>query len=199
MKAAPGTTKQTSWDPATEAERAAAPEQLERILANPHFKNSKRYPCLFRHVVEQSLKGRADQLKERTLGIEAFGRDPDYDTNLDPVVRTTAGEIRKRIAQYYHEPGHEAEIRIDLPAGSYVPEFRLPVGQRIAPPTAPARRRWPAYLLGLGLLAALIGLGAIALDETLGSQNRAGTVLGADPGLPRHCTAVRRPAPWTST
>jgi hypothetical protein len=64
-------------------------------------------------------------LKERTLGVEVFGRDPHYDTNLDPIVRTTAGEIRKRIAQYYHEPGRDGEVRIDLPIGSYVPEFRL--------------------------------------------------------------------------
>ena len=55
-----------------------------------------------------------------------FGRAPDYDTNLDPVVRTTAVEIRKRIAQYYHEEGHQNEIRIDFPAGSYLPEFRMP-------------------------------------------------------------------------
>jgi hypothetical protein len=77
-------------------------------------------------VVQQSLDGRASQLKERTLGVEVFGRDPDYDTNLDPVVRIAAGEIRKRIAQYYHEPGHGEEFRIDLPCGSYVPEFHPP-------------------------------------------------------------------------
>jgi hypothetical protein len=108
-----------------EPEFTAIQEQLERILANPLFRNSKRYPNLLRYVVEQTLQGQTAQLKERTLGIEVFGRDPDYDTNLDPVVRTTAGEIRKRIAQYYHEPGRENEIRIDLPLGSYIPEIRM--------------------------------------------------------------------------
>jgi len=108
-------------------ERDAIHSQMERILANPLFKHSKRYPLLFRYVVEQALEGHASQLKERTLGVEVFGRDPDYDTNLDPVVRVTAGEIRKRIAQYYHEAGHENELRIDLPCGSYVPEFHLSV------------------------------------------------------------------------
>ena len=77
-------------------------------------------------LVERSLHGHAEPLKERTLGVEVFGRAPDYDTNLDPVVRTTAVEIRKRIAQYYHEEGHQNEIRIDFPAGSYLPEFRMP-------------------------------------------------------------------------
>ena len=97
--------------------------QLERVLANPLFKNSKRYPTLLRYVVERTLAGHPGELKERTLGIEVFGREPDYDTNLDPVVRTTAAEIRKRLAQYYQDPAHEYEFRIDLPIGSYAAKF----------------------------------------------------------------------------
>jgi len=123
------------WVPSTEADRNSARSQLARMIAHPLFANSKRYPALLRHVVESRLEGRADSLKERTLGIEVFGRRADYDTNLDPVVRITAGEIRKRIAQYYHEPEHEAELRIDLPAGSYVPQFHLPQPPRSTPLT----------------------------------------------------------------
>jgi hypothetical protein len=111
--------------PDSGAGHAAVQEQLERILSSPMFRNSKRYPNLLRHIVERALAGRASELKERALGVEVFGRSADYDTNVDPVVRITAAEIRKRIAQYYHEPGHEEELRIDLPLGSYVPEFRL--------------------------------------------------------------------------
>src|ERR1039457_3376348 len=99
--------------------------QLGRLLASPLFNHSKHYPSLLRYVVNETLEGRVGQLKERGLGVEVFGRDPDYDTNADPVVRTSACEVRKRIAQYYHEPGHEAEIRIDLPSGSYIAEFHL--------------------------------------------------------------------------
>jgi hypothetical protein len=120
------------WIPTSEADRNSARTQLARMVAHPLFANSKRYPALLRHVVERSLEGRADNIKERTLGIEVFGRKADYDTNLDPVVRITAGEIRKRIAQYYHEPEHEAELRIDLPSGSYVPQFHLPHSPRPA-------------------------------------------------------------------
>src|SRR4051812_37473883 len=104
-------------------EREAIQEQLERMLASPLFRNSKRYPCFLRFVVEHSLTGDREHLKERTLGVRVFGREPDYDTNDDPVVRLTAGEVRKRIAQYYHEPSHESELRIDLPSGSYIAEF----------------------------------------------------------------------------
>jgi hypothetical protein len=116
----------TSWVPETDAEKRALEEQMERLLAHPVFKSSKRSAALLRHVVQATLQGQGALLKERTLGVEVFGRDAQYETNLDPVVRTTAGEVRKRIAQYYHEPGHEHEIRIDLPAGSYQPEFHLP-------------------------------------------------------------------------
>ncbi len=97
--------------------------QLDRIVASPFFKNSKRYPAFLRYVVEHTLAGDTEVLKERTLGTEVFARPSEYDTNADPIVRVTAGEIRKRIAQYYQSPGHEHELRIDLPLGSYVPHF----------------------------------------------------------------------------
>jgi hypothetical protein len=113
-------------------------EQLGRLLASPLFNHSKHYPSLLRYVVNETLEGRASHLKERALGVEVFNRDPDYDTNADPVVRTSACEVRKRIAQYYHEPGHETEIRIDLPSGSYIPEFRFAAHQ---PPAADAGER----------------------------------------------------------
>jgi len=121
-----------SWIPSSEADKAAVGEQLERLLQSPHFHKSKRFPVFLRFVVGEALAGRADDLKERTLGIEVFGKDPRYDTTDDPIVRVTAGEIRKRIAQYYQEPGHEHEIRVLLPAGSYVPQFSSPEEARTA-------------------------------------------------------------------
>ncbi len=65
-----------------------------------------------------------------------FDRPPDYDTNQDPVVRNTAGQVRKRLAQYYYEPGREEELRIDLPPGSYVPEISPPLRTAPAPVAA---------------------------------------------------------------
>src|SRR5580692_3260583 len=132
----------------TEISRAIIVAQLERILASPLFKNSKRYPNLLRYVVERTLDGHPDELKERTLGIEVFGREPDYDTNLDPVVRTTAAEIRKRLAQYYQEPAHDAEVRIDLPLGSYAARFQAPAGKlAIVTPIARSAESVPAPLI----------------------------------------------------
>jgi hypothetical protein len=122
----------------SEIDRTAILAHLERILANPLFKNSKRYPNLLRYVVEQTLDGHPGELKERTLGVEVFGREPNYDTNLDPVVRTTAAEIRKRLAQYYQDPNHESDIRIDLPLGSYAAKFQLPAERPAPVATVPA-------------------------------------------------------------
>src|SRR5258707_1351467 len=101
-------------------------EQLNRLLAHPLFTNSKRYPVLLAYTVEQALLGTAGELKERTIGVEAFGREPNYDVNLDPVVRTTAAEVRKRLIQYYYSPDHAGELIIELLVGSYVPLFREP-------------------------------------------------------------------------
>ncbi len=106
--------------------RAAILNQLERVVHSAHFRNSKRYPALLSYIVQETLAGRTDSLKERTLGAEVFGRPIDYDTNADPVVRVTAGEVRKRLAQYYQTPGNEHELRLDLPLGSYVPHFFPP-------------------------------------------------------------------------
>ncbi|MDR3797837.1 MAG: hypothetical protein P4K93_06770 [Terracidiphilus sp.] len=106
-----------------------APEQiwaeLDRILKSPAFRKSKRYPRFLTFIVEQVLIGKADQLKERLLGIEVFDRPPDYELATDPIVRVAAGEIRKRLAQYYSESGYGNGIRIRLQPGSYVPEFQF--------------------------------------------------------------------------
>ena len=147
-------TAAASWTPGTETERGAVREQLERILAHPYFRSSKRCPIFLRYIVEQALKGETHH-KERVLGVQVFGRNPSYDTGTDPIVRITASEVRKRIAQYYHEPGHEGELRIDLPAGCYNPIYQLAHEQTsteaaTSPPDAvqPAvARRSPSSLL----------------------------------------------------
>lgn len=117
-----------SWHPQTKEDREIILREMHEILASPHFCNSRRYPALLRYVVESTLAGNAENLKERTLGVEVFDRPADYDTNSDTVVRYTAGEVRKRLALYYHELHHKPAVQIQLPAGSYVPEF-IPAGE----------------------------------------------------------------------
>src|SRR5438270_187720 len=100
-------------------------DQLDRILAHSLFTKSTRYPNFLRYVVERRLTGDFDHMKERILGVEVFGREAAYDCSVDPVVRNTASEVRKRLAQYYVAPQHDSELRIELPPGCYVPEFRF--------------------------------------------------------------------------
>ncbi len=114
--------------------------QLERVLSSPQFRGSKRCLNLLRHLTERTLSGDTGSLKERPLGVEVFGREPDYDTNQDPIVRATAAEIRKRLAQYYQH--HEAELRIELAPGSYVLDFHEKHSNG-----EPARRRRPRWLM----------------------------------------------------
>jgi hypothetical protein len=129
------TTVRNAWHPQIKQDREAVLQELQQVLASPHFCNSKRYPALLQYIVEKSLAGESDSLKERTLGVEVFDRPATYDTNADTIVRYTAGEVRKRLSLYCHELGHKTAIQISLPAGSYVPEFIYshdPVGDPLA-------------------------------------------------------------------
>lgn len=123
------------WIPASSDRKNAVKEQLDRLLLDPSFQRSKRYPSLLRFLVFRTLDGEADSLKERILGIEVFGRSPDYDTNEDPIVRVTVAEVRKRIQKYYEDPRHKNELHIVLPTGSYVPIFEFPAELSAYSPT----------------------------------------------------------------
>jgi hypothetical protein len=133
--------------PPTEDERRRIRQHLEILLTDPLFNNSKRLPAFLRYVVKEALEGNHEgQIKERTLGIVVFGRPADYDTNADPVVRMTAGEVRKKLAQYYYA-NHAADVQIEVPLGSYMPRFRcaqpdVPVAALVA--AAPAEMPFQA-------------------------------------------------------
>jgi hypothetical protein len=105
--------------------------QLELLVRDDVFRSSELSVAFLRYVVEQTvveqtLNGSADQIKERTIGVEVFGRDPSYDTNRDHIVRTVATELRKRLASYYVDEKHRAELRMGLVPGSYIPRFTIP-------------------------------------------------------------------------
>jgi hypothetical protein len=158
-----------------ETERDQILDHLEEIFLSPAFRNSKRNCALLRYVVESALDGQADQLKERTIGVEAFGRQADYDTNVDHSVRSAAGEVRRRLAQYYMERGPGSGLRIEILPGSYVPQIRFvdrmpALEESHAAPAAPQPvseqadsrrigRRGFERVAALGAVAALLILG----------------------------------------
>ena len=118
-----------------EEQRCQILEHLNLILATHLFANSKRYPSFLRYVVEKTLHGEGANLKERTIGVEVYGRPLDYDTAADPIVRLTAAEVRKRLAQYYQESHRSAPLRIELRPGTYHPVFIFAEEQNLAPHT----------------------------------------------------------------
>jgi len=99
-------------------------EELDRVLASHEFRSSKRSQEFLRYVIDHTLRGQGEMLKERTIGIEVFGRPTSYDPSEDATVRVKAGEVRKRLGIYYAGEGAHNPIRIELPSGTYVPEFR---------------------------------------------------------------------------
>lgn len=118
----------TSSETRSKEDKQAVRDQLDRILEHPSFRNSLRSARFFRYVVEYWLEDghHEEPLKERTLGTILFGLDPSYDTSQNTVVRNAAVDVRKRLILYYLEPEHEGEIRITLPAGSYMPHIDPP-------------------------------------------------------------------------
>lgn len=102
-------------------------QEMENILKSLPFRTSSRSKQFLSYVVLKSLDGHTDELKERTIGAEVFKRDPNYSTGDDPVVRVQAGEVRRRLEQYYHSASSDLPVHIEIPVGSYVPEFRWSV------------------------------------------------------------------------
>jgi len=148
-------------------ERAAAVEfELASILEGPPFRSSPRSAAFLRFVVEETLAGRQDLLKERTLGVALLGKAPAYDTGTDSGVRVRANEVRRRLASHYEAAAPKAGIRIELPPGAYTPRFvALAARPATATPSVsapPPMRFW--QLAAPSLLAIFLALIAVRGD-----------------------------------
>ena len=138
------------------------------MLASKGFANAGRLSRLLRYVVDQTLGGEADQLKEYSVGVEVFDRDDKYDPRLDSIVRVEAGRLRSRLDEYYNGEGAHAPLRITLPRGGYRAHFEARPDPATNPssgvpthprPPAPAHQRsWATWPLTLGLSAAVVAM-----------------------------------------
>lgn len=121
------------------AERLAAVRgHLQAVLSSDAFMGGNRAQHFLQRIVEHALAGELDCLRERMLGVEMFGRPVDYDTGNDAVVRVKASEVRKRLAQYYQSLPSQPIVQIELPAGSYAPQFHWTVVETPPTPAKPA-------------------------------------------------------------
>jgi hypothetical protein len=117
-------------------------EHLAEILGSASFKTSGRSQQFLQYVVNESLAGRGESLKERVVGERVFGRDPAYDTGQDSIVRVKANEVRRRLAQYYEQHPH-APLRIEMLSGSYgITIRRLEVPARELTPEVRPKAKW---------------------------------------------------------
>jgi TolB-like protein len=134
--------------PTVEVESEGARTQLERVLSSSGFARNERLSRFLRFLVEQHLEGKDDELKESVIGVEIFGRAPDYNPKRDAIVRTEASRLRERLNEYYLDAGKDDPLVIELPKGGYVPVIRpsqrspeitspLAIAQSEPPP-----RRW---------------------------------------------------------
>jgi len=162
----------TNGSPGSSVPEESIREELARVLSSHEFRSSKRSQEFLRYAVENTINGHTDLLKERTIGIEVFGRSTSYEPSDDATVRVKAGDVRKRLGLYYAEQGFRNPVRIELPGGTYVPEFRWEVArpaapvieqavENAAPEIAPRRHSKLLVAVGIASLACIAGLAAI--------------------------------------
>jgi hypothetical protein len=144
-------------------DRQLVRRQLERTLASDAFRGSKRSCEFLSHIVERTLNGEPDLLKERLIGVHLYGKNGAYDTGSDSTVRVRANEVRRRLLQYATQLGKDEVLHILLPSGSYVPEFRptargaplekVPFPKATQPTAPPLHKGW---LIGPTVVALLL-------------------------------------------
>ena len=166
----------------------AVRNELQNILQSSFFQRAQRGRQFLQYVVEYKLEGHTEPLKERSIGVKLYRRRRDYATGDDPVVRVQAGEVRRKLDQYYQalrDQGIEPAIRIELPVGSYTPIFHVASSEGeagpsdpiifspapdLSPPAAGTLRRFrKQWVLGI-VCAALLAAGAFVANSLLRAE-----------------------------
>ena len=166
--------------PVSETEKRAA---LAAVLAGESFARSEQLRAFLSFVCDMEISGRAAELTEYLIGVKALGRSPDYSPLEDSSVRTRAYELRQRLNRFYSAEDPNAKVRIDLPKGSYAPEFIVsvpasaPVASTVVEQRPQRRFRLPAAWLGGFLAGAAVA--SLAVFLLVGRQESG----GADPAL----------------
>jgi hypothetical protein len=188
--------------------------QTERILSSKHFRQAASLERFLRHVVEKTLAGAEQELKEYAIGVEVFQRGADFEPGADAVVRVQASKLRKKLDSFYEDEGASDAVVIELPKGHYVARFaarRDEGGALVAlegepargvtlaaqpeaarhlvtagPSTAPpSPRRWAARLRFAAVF--LTGILSVLVAQQLGgiSSRRGEAAKAGNPAAPR--------------
>jgi len=177
----------------------AVQEELHRLLESGAFRTSKRCREFLEYIVEHTINGPSGTLKERSIGVELFQLPQDFDPGQHTIVRVTANETRKKLAQHYlAENGSSHLVRIDLPPGSYRAEFRWetpaaeaptaepPAAEPTAKPSIPERPGWLNRAVVASVIAVLAMAGALSwwrwsVVKPISADARSNPLRGAAP------------------
>ncbi len=133
-KAEPSPTGMAAQVPSEEAIRA----DLKSLLSSNIFSSATRSSRFLEYVVEETLAGKQEAIKESVLGSEVFDRVRDFDPRIDAIVRVEATKLRSRLEQYYQGEGAQASVEIEIPKGTYVPRFSVRAMKPATIDSAPA-------------------------------------------------------------
>lgn len=137
-------------------------------MAHEIFRFNRRSRHLLQFLVDAALDGRLAELQEQNIGVAVFGRSPEFDAAADAIVRISMTDVRKRLSDFY-ETGPDSAVRIDIEAGSFVPEFHfrlapsVEVAERELPELPPEEDRVGRWRIVAGALAALVVLLMLAV------------------------------------
>ncbi|MGE3529828.1 MAG: hypothetical protein AB7G54_10395 [Methyloceanibacter sp.] len=109
----------------SESDQSAIREQLDRVLKSGPFHQSQRRQRFLAYLVNETLAGHGERLKAYTIAVEVFDRPQSFDPLVDPLVRIEAGRLREKLREYYDTDGQNDPVRIELPKGSYMPQFEF--------------------------------------------------------------------------
>jgi malectin (di-glucose binding ER protein) len=156
-------------DQSVEAQRC----EVERVLQSDLFLRAPSLSHLLSYVCEKTFQGEGQQIKEYSIAVDVFGRQPSFDHESDSIVRVQANRLRKHLAIYYSSAGASHEIHISIPVGQYSPVFEAPKAEPIAKETTPPVRRVQTRWIVLGIAALVLTLAGILM-----------TVIGKKPAAP---------------
>lgn len=174
---------------------------LQRLLESRTLSGSEAIRRILKYIVEMSVSGRAKDIKEYTIAIEALGLPEDFDPKADNKVRVQMQRLRKKLDEYYRDEGAQDPLRVLIPVGHYTPQFE-PLGSidnkgdAPAPPAAKAalfRNRLPSQLQGLRGYALILAISIIALAMSLWRPVARARSTGAKIPMPAPLACLWRP------
>lgn len=114
---------------------------LQRLTGQTPFAQAPRLSKFLTYIVDETLAGRSDKVMGYTIGVDVYGKPESFDPTVDTIVRVEARRLRQRLEEYYREAGAGDPVRIVVPKGTYVPEFRYRDGDRVVTATISSANR----------------------------------------------------------